>query len=283
MLNIRGRKSIIKIINKIKLFKSESGSISYEIRRKFLRGKLPRVLLNRTNTKYIGHTARRINRIMLGKNYRYLEIGVADGTTLQAISSQKKHGVDPFPLFNTTRLPNSITFDSMTSDTYFASTTNDEKFDFIFLDGLHESNQLFKDFINSLKRIKVSGWILIDDIIPNDSISAISNIDESYKIRGVKSNEGYPWHGDCYKLLPTILNNFPQIESFLIFYPDNPQLLLRVKEEISLSEISILEGKKFNTTEDYFEVFAAKKLNSYPLYIEEILINDLVFRGIINK
>lgn len=253
------------------------------MRRKFSRGKLPRVLLNRTNTKYIGHTARRINRIMKDKDYRYLEIGVADGTTLQAISSQKKHGVDPFPLFNTSRMPSSITFDLMTSDAYFASINKDEKFDFIFLDGLHESKQLFKDLINSLKHIKVFGWVLIDDIIPNDSISAIANIDESYKIRGVQSNEGYPWHGDCYKLLPTILENFPQIESFLIFYPDNPQLLLRVKEEILLSEISILEGKKFNAAEDYFEVFATKKLNSYPLYIEEILINDLVDRGIINK
>ena len=80
-----------------------------------------------------------------------------------------------------------------------------------------------------------------------------------------------------------ILNNFPQIESFLIFYPDNPQLLIRVKEEISPSEISIFEGMKFNTSEDYFEIFAAKKLNSYPLYVEEILMNDLVVRGIINK
>ena len=244
---------------------------------------MPRILLNRTNTKYIGHTARRINRIMKDKNYRYLEIGVADGTTLQAVSSQKKHGVDPFPLFNTTRLPARITFDSMTSNTYFSHVNSDEKFDFIFLDGLHESNQLFNDLVNSLKHIKSSGWILIDDIMPNDSISAISSIDESYKIRVVKSNEGYPWHGDCFKILPAILNYFPQIESFLIFYPDNPQLLLRIKDEISLGEISIFEGKKFNTGEEFFEVFSAKKLNSYPLYIEEILINDLVARGIISK
>ena len=107
---------------------------------------MPRLLLNRTNPRYFNHTARRINRIMFDKNYKYLEIGVADGTTLQSVSSRKKHGVDPFPLFNTSRLPQGITFDTATSNSYFDSLSKDIKYDFIFLDGLHESNQLFLDF-----------------------------------------------------------------------------------------------------------------------------------------
>ena len=37
----------------------------------------------------------------------------------------------------------------MTSDAFFA--TNKESFDFIFIDGLHEANQVFRDAMNSLE------------------------------------------------------------------------------------------------------------------------------------
>jgi len=259
---------------------SESDSLNYELRRRLSRGKMPRLLLNRTNPRYFNHTARRINRIMFDKNYKYLEIGVADGTTLQSVSSRKKHGVDPFPLFNTSRLPQGITFDTATSNSYFDSLSKDIKYDFIFLDGLHESNQLFLDFINALQHITTPGWILIDDMVPSDSISSIASMEDSYKARGVTQNEGYPWHGDCYKLLPVILNHFPQIEAFLIIYPDNPQLLLRITKEITSQE---LQQKNLINQTNFFEVFSANKLKSYPIYIEEVLIKELSDRGMIQK
>ena len=260
----------------MKLYLSESGSLSYAFKRKLLRAKFPRLLVNRTNPKYFNHSARRINRIMQGKNYDYLEIGVADGTTLQSVSAKKKHGVDPFPLFNVNRLPEGITFDLATSNKYFDSIEHDVRFDFIFLDGLHESNQLILDFLNALKHISIPGWILVDDIVPSDSISAISDMEESYKLRGVTQSEGYPWHGDCFKLLPFILNTFPQIEVFLIIYPDNPQLLLRLDKSISLEEINDISR---TLESDYFEVFSSENLKSYPIYIEDVLMKELLRRG----
>jgi hypothetical protein len=238
-----------------------------------------RLLVNRTNPKYFNHSARRINRIMYGKKYSYLEIGVADGTTLQAVSSGEKHGVDPFPLFNTKQLPQGITFDTSTSNHYFDSLSKDKKFQFIFLDGLHEFNQLYIDFINALKHITTPGWILIDDMVPSDSISAISSMEESYKARGVTRSEGYPWHGDCYKLLPVILDHFPQIEPFLIIYPDNPQLLLRIDREITTQELEQINFSQIN----YFDVFSRDNLTRYPIYIEEIMIKELSDRGIIQN
>jgi len=267
-------------VRKLKLFLSESDSLTYEIRRRLSRGKLPRLLRNRTNSKYFNHSARRINRIMFGKNYKYLEIGVADGTTLQSVNSRDKHGVDPFPLFNTSRLPYGTTFDTATSNSYFDSISKDEKYDFIFLDGLHESNQLFLDFINAIKHISIPGWILIDDMVPSDSISAIPSMENSYKARGVAQSEGFPWHGDCYKLFPTILNHFPKIEAFLIMYPDNPQLLLRINQEVTSHEINQIN---LITETNFFEVFSSNKLKQYPIYIEEILIKELSDRGLIEK
>ena len=112
---------IIKIIPRVQLFISESGSLRYELLRKLSMGKKPRKLLNRTNSKYFNHTARRVNRIMNAKKFSYLEIGVASGTTLQSVIADKKHGVDPLPLFNIKQLPKGVTFSKMTSDGYFSS------------------------------------------------------------------------------------------------------------------------------------------------------------------
>lgn len=267
---------IKKQIARIKLYLSESNSLFYACKRKLLPTKFPRLLVNRINPKFFNHTARRINRIMQDKDYDYLEIGVADGTTLQSVSSKRKHGVDPFPLFNLKRLPEGITFDLATSNDYFNELHNDKKFNFIFLDGLHESSQLMLDLLNALKHISIPGWILIDDIVPSDSISAISSMEKSYQIRGVSQNEGYPWHGDCYKILPFIQERFPEIELFLIIYPDNPQLLLRIDQPLILERIQNIP-QKLNF--DYFEVFSLKKLQSYPIFIEEVLIKELTRRG----
>ena len=274
---------IIKIISKVKLHLSESGSLRYEILRKLSFGKKPRLLLNRTSRKYFNHTARRINRIMHGKKFNYLEIGVASGITLQSVIANNKHGVDPLPLINTDRLPNGVTFSKMTSDQYFFSLDRNMEFDFIFLDGLHEIQQLLRDFYNSLKHLKVGGWILIDDIVPVDSISAISTIDESYRIRGVKHEEGYPWHGDCFKLLQLILLNFPQIDSFLILYPDNPQLLLKVNAKIDFRDFINDTKIEQVLSQDYVEVFSSENLKKYPIYIEDILMIELEKKGIILK
>jgi hypothetical protein len=274
---------VIKIVPKVKLFISESGSLRYELLRKLSMGRKPRLLLNRSNSKYFNHTARRVNRIMNQKKFSYLEIGVASGTTLQSIIADKKHGVDPLPLINIEKLPNGVTFSKITSDEYFASLDRNVEFDFIFLDGLHEIKQLLRDFFNSLNHVTIGGWILIDDIVPSDSISAISSIDESYRRRGVKQNEGYPWHGDCFKILQLILLNFPQVDSFLILYPDNPQLLLKINAKIDYRDFVNDVKIEQVLSQDYMEVFSSENLKKYPIYIEDVLMIELEKKGIISR
>lgn len=266
----------IKLTKKIKLYVSESGSLRYEVMRRLFRKKNQRLLLERKNPKYFNHTARRINRIMKGKEFTYLEIGVADGTTIQSIASGNKHGVDPNPLFNTEKLPSTINFSKLTSDEFFSTLDKSCKFDFIFIDGLHEINQLTRDFFNSLRHLTIGGWILIDDIVPCDSISALSSINESYEVRGVNHQEGYPWHGNCYKLLNLVLQVFPNIASFLILYPDNPQLLLHLDKNITNLELISSEKIQEILELDYEQVFASSNLKTYPIYIEELLMNHLV-------
>jgi len=271
----------MRFCEKIVLFRSESGSLTYEFLRKLTKQKLPRILLNRTNIKYFNHSARRINKVMKKNFNNYLEIGVASGTTIQCISAKMKHGVDPFPSFNTDRLPHNMEFHKMTSDEYFDSLKSGTKFDFIFLDGLHEFSQLLKDFANALKHIQLGGWILIDDIVPSDSISALSNIELSYLTRGVGMNEGYPWHGDCYKILPTIFDNFSELECFLIIYPDNPQLLLKIDKDFSDIDLNTDSLNKKYENIEYSEVFSRNAFKNFPIYIEEILFEELKKRQLI--
>ena len=52
----------------------------------------------------------------------------------------------------------------MTSDDFFRD--NKEKFDLIFIDGLHETNQVDRDIENSLKFINKGGTILLHDCLP---------------------------------------------------------------------------------------------------------------------
>ena len=87
----------------------------------------------------------------------YLEIGVCDGYNYDQIVAPYKVGVDPSPLSPANRL--------MTSDAFFAQ--NQEKFDLIFIDGLHLCEQVIRDIENSLQCLNPGGRIVMHDCMPN--------------------------------------------------------------------------------------------------------------------
>jgi hypothetical protein len=84
----------------------------------------------------------------------YLEIGCYNDDCFSKINASKKVGVDPFLGGNV----------RMTSDDFF--NINKEKFDCIFIDGLHIYEQVKKDIINSLKFLNDNGVILVHDCLP---------------------------------------------------------------------------------------------------------------------
>lgn len=104
-----------------------------------------------------------INGIIEANGYvSYLEIGVADGRNLDGVFCSVKKGVDPEP-----ERPNVMVY-SGTSDEFFSSTS--EKFDLIFIDGLHHSEQVERDIVNSYARLNKGGAILVHDCIPPNEI-----------------------------------------------------------------------------------------------------------------
>lgn len=119
-----------------------------------------------------------LNDVIKKKNYKkYLEIGCDQNQLFEKIAIDFKIGVDPI---------SGGTFRG-TSDQFFLN--NEEFFDCIFIDGLHEYNQVRKDIINSLKFLNDDGVIILHDCLP-DSIS------KQYVPRC-----RYSWNGDVWKAI----------------------------------------------------------------------------------
>ena len=117
-----------------------------------------------------------INKVN-GKSY--LEIGMGPGNNFNTIICIKKVCVDPTPT-----VP--VTF-SLTSDDFFKQ--NKDKFDIIFIDGLHWSEQVYKDIINSIEVLNKGGYIICHDMNPN------SEFIQRYPQPKLESE----WTGDCWK------------------------------------------------------------------------------------
>ena len=96
-----------------------------------------------------------IQHIINKYNYTsYLEIGCDKDQSFSRIKINKKIGVDPIS-GGTIR---------DTSDNFFIN--NKDKFDIIFIDGLHHYEQVIKDIYNSLDILNDNGHILIHDCLP---------------------------------------------------------------------------------------------------------------------
>ncbi len=99
----------------------------------------------------------------------YLEIGVRDPSkNFNRIQCKTKFSVDPGIEFE----DNPVDF-KMTSDVFFKKLKDNElkiksdiKFDVIFIDGLHVSNQVERDILNSLDFLNENGVIILHDCNP---------------------------------------------------------------------------------------------------------------------
>lgn len=122
---------------------------------------------------------------MLIKKYEYksyLEVGTQDPTSnFDKIEVENKVSIDPFPR-------GEVTFVG-TSDKYFESIDENVKFDIIFIDGLHHSDQVLKDIENSLNHLSENGTIVCHDCLPTT---------EKMQER---DDHGGEWTGDVWKAI----------------------------------------------------------------------------------
>lgn len=120
----------------------------------------------------------------------YLEIGCFRNENLNKIRCDKKVSVDPDPEAHATY--------RLTSDSYFADSK--DTFDIIFIDGLHEHEQVWRDIQNSLKHLNKGGVIVMHDCMPTSEHTARWDN---------KSHQNEEWYGDVYKAYMKARNDIP--------------------------------------------------------------------------
>jgi hypothetical protein len=175
------------------------------------------------------------------KNYKsYLEIGCDKDELFSKIKIDKKIGVDPVS-GGTIR---------DTSDNFFKK--NNEKFDIIFIDGLHEYDQVKKDIDNSLLFLNNNGVIFLHDCMPMRFIDqAVPRAKNCWygdvwknivELRTKSKIDTYVVHADCgvgvilkrpnKKILNLNINNFKRLKFKNYFYNYKEYLNVVYKEEL---------------------------------------------------
>lgn len=157
---------------------------------------------------------------------RYLEIGVLDGVTFSAVSAAQKVGVDPRFRFAAVSAPG-VTFHEVASDVYFGEIASaSDRFEVIFIDGLHTSEQTLRDLMNSIDHLADGGVIVIDDITPSSFASAQRSMADARRVRERMGHElGHDWMGDVYRLA-FFIESFLQGFSYGVVQETHGQLVL---------------------------------------------------------
>jgi hypothetical protein len=140
-----------------------------------------------------------INALIEKNNYtNYLEIGYYKSWSFDQVKCKYKSAVDPNPCktieqeaLSKSIEPYSISYNEWlykeTSDNFFKySVGQNTTYDIIFIDGLHEAEQVYRDIQNSLNHLSPRGAIVMHDCNPPKYEHTTTGIDGC-------------WTGDTYK------------------------------------------------------------------------------------
>jgi hypothetical protein len=175
------------------------------------------------------------------KNYKsYLEIGCDQDELFSKITIDKKIGVDPAS-GGTVR---------DTSDNFFKK--NNTKFDIIFIDGLHEYDQVKKDINNSLIFLNNNGVIFLHDCMPMRFI-----------YQAVPRATGL-WNGDVWKNIVESRTK-SEIDTYVVHADHGIGVILK-KSNKKVLNLSINNFKKLKF-KDYFY--------NYKEYLNVVYREDL--------
>lgn len=158
------------------------------------------------------------------RHYRYssyLEIGVntpaQPGWSHDSITIDTKHGVDPNPEVRAT-FP-------VPSDEFFGQHVK-QKYDIIFVDGLHLFEQAYRDIINSLHWLNDGGTIVVHDCNPIKEITQ----------RRERASDA--WHGDVWKAILKLRTEHPDVQIATVDTDEGCALIRRGKQELLETETS---------------------------------------------
>ncbi|MDA9706063.1 class I SAM-dependent methyltransferase [Acidimicrobiaceae bacterium] len=146
------------------------------------------------------------------KNPIYLEIGCDLNQTFSKVNSKDKIGIDPVRGGNI----------RLNSERYF-NTYSENMHDVIFIDGSHLIEEVYFDTIKSLTSLNLGGYILLDDVLPNNSIN-------SFRKRCTLHS-----YQDAFKIL-FFLNTLDFIELYLLPY-DHGMALVKLINDVNIDKL----------------------------------------------
>jgi hypothetical protein len=177
----------------------------------------------------------------------YLEIGVRNGGNISRVRCDRKVGVDP--KFDSHEAD--YTKHCLDSDSFFR--WNQETFDLIFVDGLHEADQVARDIENALDCLSDGGSIVCHDLNPPS---------EQHQIMPRQSTE---WCGDCWKAWVKLRMQRSELAMCVVdadfgcgILQRGEQKLLSVKDELSYKHLSRNRKDWLNliSVDNFFTKFA---------------------------
>ncbi len=165
------------------------------------------------------------------KAQRYLEIGVNNGDNFFPIEVDQKIAVDPSFAFSPERQKEwenmnpynaKAQYITATSDDFFAKAESIEKFDVVFIDGLHTYAQSLQDVLNSLDKLNDNGVIVMHDCkpphvaaaCPAPSLAAAEELQQSEKTK----TPGWTgeWCGDVWKTICHLRSQRQDLRVFVL-------------------------------------------------------------------
>ena len=182
-----------------------------------------------------------VNDIIERKKYEtYLEIGCDKNILFNSVKIKKKIGIDPVSGGNI----------RISSDNFFKN--NQDKFDLIFIDGLHQYEQVKRDVYNSLKFLNDNGVILLHDCMPSSFM------------RQAPKRSSNIWNGDVWKNIVEF-RTLDQIDTYTIYADHGIGLILKRKNRNKLLlKIESFDKLKF---QDYYK--------NYKLFLIIVHFKDL--------
>ena len=153
--------------------------------------------------------------LSLYRDPRYLEVGVAGGRTFNGVTAARKVAVDPKFKFEVGEVKSNqptASYHQVPSDEYFGFLVESgERFDVIYLDGLHTFEQTLRDFCNAIRYLAPNGVIVVDDVMPSSYFASLRDLAQFRAVRKGRKDISDAWMGDVYRLvffIETFLQQF---------------------------------------------------------------------------
>lgn len=200
-------------------------------------------------------------------DYMYFEIGTNKGNSIK-LSKGHSVGVDPNFIVdqNIINKKQTLQLFQTTSTNFFdqyASTIfENQKINMAFIDGLHHSNQVFIDFVNTEKFSLENTIFIFHDVLPRTYETAL------------KERETQSWTGDVWKTIWILYQERKDLDFIFIDAPPSGMLIvqykstpLKISSNLQMELLYKVAEVKDTQVYNYLEEIEVVNSNDYLLYL----------------